>query len=207
MSLKDWAPDPGYLGVSCIDSLTVCQQAGDLHDMPQMTREEARAALEAVDDAFDVVEAWLRLGGTQGPLSVEMPAELDGVEGPTAIAYDLGIRGRRGASADLYERHARAVAKRFLVGIEAHPQWRDLPVEHVNFRSRHGWLDDEDHVKIGDLMPSGFQVGWAANFAKFIVGAMPCPNPSIVTMGEKAATREGVEEMVAKVNDILRGAR
>lgn len=92
-----------------------------------------------------------------------------------------------------YDDAARAFAKIVLEHLRAHPDDAQLTTDG-KFAEVDGEFQQTEpgiwdrvraaHPEIAELGLTGFQVGWAVNAARHIVGQPPNPNPAIITIGE-----------------------
>jgi len=101
-----------------------------------------------------------------------------------------------------YELVARALGKRLLRFMEDHPEDASKPVFLVWVHGMPTELTLEHAaeaagVDLDELHPTGFQVGWAANAAKYVLGLPPVRNSALASLRgpvdlERLRRRHGV---------------
>lgn len=166
--------------------------------------EELREWIETMPDTFNVRHAYALEAERLYPDERDVSDLLNiGVELPAEAHTDIGAQMIAGPRSGVrysptYDIVAGVLAKRMLHWMMRHPRHAGLPVGMVA-RTK-GTLDAKmmsSGVMFADLAPTGFQVGWAANAAKYILGLPRVANPALRTVrdtDELSATLQVIDE-------------
>lgn len=185
-----WDIDGAHAGLTANQALRVI--VGGEEPPPEaerLTREKMRAWLEGGEATIDVDaryadEPFGELGNQAGEITAEQMEQLRPTGTGSLMAVKHGPAAGVGYSRT-YEAVARALGRRFLRLLDAHPEARDKYVECPWITGMPEPFLDDLLEQLGegykDLHPTGFQMGWAANAAKWVHGEPPAPNPALAS--------------------------
>lgn len=191
-----WWYDGAHSGMTASQCVKVLR-AGAPMPATRMTKDQMRVYLETAPDDVSLDRYQDEgLGELLNQAAEMTPAEFRravpaGPDGLMAAFSEGRVQGVGESST--YEMVARCAGRRMLAHMEAHPHVAMLFVDCPFIEGvPEPYLDHafrDAGVVLEPLQLTGFQYGWAANAAKFVLGLPPVPNPSLTRLPASAITR------------------